>query len=99
MRWWTQSLRVFDPAFKAKFLHIAESLEALGPHKVREPYVKHLEGNLWEMRMKAPPGIARAIYMTAKGRRIVMLHTFVKKTRKTPKAAMKTARQRMKGVE
>jgi len=39
-------LNELDPSFKAKFLHIAEMLESLGPHKVREPYVKHLEGKL-----------------------------------------------------
>ncbi len=92
-------LACLDPAFKAKFLHIAELLEALGPHKVREPYVKHLEGSLWEMRMKAPAGIARAIYMTTKGRRIVVLHAFVKKTRKTPRKTLDLARIRMKEVE
>jgi phage-related protein len=89
-------LEMLDPSFKAKFLHIAEMLESLGPHKVREPYVKHLEDKLWEIRMKAQPGIARAIYVTAKGRRIIVLHAFVKKTQKTPRAALELARQRLK---
>jgi len=30
-------LEMLAPSFKAKFLHIAEMLESLGPHKVREP--------------------------------------------------------------
>jgi phage-related protein len=89
-------LESLAPAFRAKFLHIAEMLESLGLHKVREPYVKHLEDNLWEIRMKAQPGIARAIYVTAKGRRIIILHAFVKKTQKTPRAALELARQRLK---
>jgi len=84
------------PAFKAKFLHITEMIESLGPQKVREPYVKHLDGKLWEIRIKAQPGIARAIYITAKGRRIIVLHAFVKKTKKTPRGALDIARQRMK---
>jgi len=84
------------PSFKAKFLHIAEMLESLGPHKVREPYVRHLEGKLWEIRMKAQPGIARAIYITAKGQQIIVLHAFVKKIQKTPRAAIEVARQRLK---
>lgn len=75
-------LEIFDPSFKAKFLHIAERLESLGPHKVREPYVKHLEDKLWEIRMKAQPGIARAVYITAKGQHIIVLHAFVKKRQK-----------------
>jgi len=89
-------LEKLNPSFKAKFLHIAEMLESLGPHKVREPYVKHLEDKLWEIRMKAQPGIARAIYVTAKGRRIIILHAFVKKRQKTPRAALELARQRLK---
>jgi len=84
------------PSFKARFLHIAEMLESLGPHKVREPYVRHLEGKLWEIRMKAQPGIARAIYITAQGQRIIVLHAFVKKRQKTPRAAIEVARQRLK---
>lgn len=89
-------LDALNPTFKAKFLHIAEMLESLGPHKVREPYVKHLQEKLWEIRMKAQPGIARAIYVTVTGKRIVVLHAFVKKTQKTPRAAIELARQRMK---
>jgi len=46
--------------------------------------------------MKAQPGIARAIYVTVKGQRIIILHAFVKKTQKTPRAALVLARQRMK---
>ncbi len=89
-------LEMLAPSFKAKFLHIAEMLESLGPHQVREPYVKHLEGKLWEIRMKARPGIARAIYITATEQRIIILHAFVKKTQKTPRAAIEVARQRVK---
>jgi len=55
-------LDMLAPSFKAKFLHIAEMLESLGPHKVREPYVKHLEDKLWEIRMKAPPGCTGHLY-------------------------------------
>ncbi len=91
-----EELNALNPTFKAKFLHIAEMLESLGPHKVREPYVKHLQEKLWEIRMKAQPGIARAIYVTVTGKRIVVLHVFVKKTQKTPRAAIELARQRMK---
>jgi len=89
-------LDALAPTFKAKFLHIAEMLESLGPHKVREPYVKHLEDKLWEIRMKAQPGIARAIYVTVAGQRIIILYAFVKKTQKTPRAVLELARQRMK---
>ena len=60
--------------------------------------VKHLEGKLWEMRMKGRDGIARAIYLTATGERVVVVHAFMKKTQKTPAAALEVARERAKEV-
>lgn len=69
-----------------------------GLEKVREPYVRHLEDKLWEMRLVGRDGIARAIYVTASGRRIIVLRTFVKKTEKTPKRELELARERAKEV-
>ena len=36
--------------------------------------------------------------MTTTGRRVVVLHVFAKKSRKTPRRAFATARERMKQV-
>lgn len=58
-------LGMLDPSFKAKFLHIAKMLETLALHKVREPYIKHLEDKLWEIRMEARLGIAWSILLGA----------------------------------
>lgn len=44
--------------------------------------MKHLEGPLWEMRLKGKDGIARAAYVTAVGRRVVVVHMFAKKAQK-----------------
>ena len=79
----------------AKFLHIGDMLTELGPHKVTMPHVRHLEGKLWEMRMQAGKGGAgRAIYVAQKGQRLLILHAFVKKSQKTPKRHLETARER-----
>ena len=51
------------------------------------------------MRINGRDGIARAIYVTAKDRRIVIVHAFRKKTRKTPQAAIRTALSRMQELE
>ena len=83
---------------RQRFLRIAELIEQHGPAAMHEPYVKHLEGKLWEMRMKGRDGIARAICITAKGERVVVLHAFVKKTQKTPQRALEIARERAKEV-
>lgn len=73
---------------RQRFVRIAELIEANGLAAMREPHVKHLEDKLWEMRMKGRDGIARAIYVTAVGQRVVVVHAFVKKTQKTPKGAL-----------
>lgn len=83
---------------RAKFERIVMLMRQHGLDKVREPYVKHLEDKLWEMRLIGRGGIARAIYVTASGRRIVVLRTFVKKTEKTPKRDLELARERAKEV-
>ncbi len=75
-----------------------EMVEAVGLEQLHEPHVKHVEGKLWELRAKAAEGIARGFYVTMTGRRVVVLHVFAKKSQKTPKAALETARQRMKQV-
>lgn len=84
---------------RASFRRIVELIGAVGLERVREPYVKHLEGPVWEMRMKGRDGIARAAYVTAKGRRIVIVHVFAKKTQKTPRRDLETALRRAKEVE
>ena len=80
----------------AKFERILRMIEANGLNAMREPYVKHLEGKLWEMRMTGRDGIARAIYFTTAPKRVIVARIFVKKTQKTPRAEIETALKRMK---
>jgi phage-related protein len=81
---------------QATFLRLAERIEAVGLERVGHPHVKHLQDKLWEMRFSGRDGIARAIYVTAIGRRVVVVHAFLKKTQKTPQAALKLAERRAK---
>ena len=53
----------------------------------------------WEMRMKGKDGIARAVYVTAKGRRVVVVRAFVKKMQKTPRREIEIALQRAREVQ
>lgn len=71
-------------------------IETYGLERVHEPHVKHLEDRLWEMRMRGRDGIARAIYVTATGRRVVVLRVFSKKTQKTPRPEIELALRRAK---
>jgi len=54
---------------------------------------------LFEVRARGAEGIGRAFFCTLVGQRIVVLHGFVKKTRATPAAELKTARKRLKEVQ
>jgi phage-related protein len=88
-----------SPDLRAKFRRIVELIRSKGLDRVREPYVKHLEDRLWEMRLAGQNTIARAIYVAASGRRVVVLHAFIKKTEKTPRRALEIARARAKEVK
>jgi len=83
---------------QARFLRIAEMLEQLGPHQVGSPRVRPLQGKLWEMRMQGRDGIARAVYAAIHGRRLLVLHAFVKKTQATPRVALNIARTRLENT-
>lgn len=84
---------------RAKFEHIVHLIESFGLERAREPYVKHLEGRLWEMRLSGRDGIARSIYLTASGKRVVIVRTFVKKTQKTPRREIELALKRAKELK
>ncbi len=84
---------------RASFERIVRLIETNGLERVREPYVRHLERELWEMRLRGRAGIARAIYLAASGRRIVVVRVFVKKTEKTPRREIELARQRAKELK
>ncbi len=62
------------------------------------PHTKPIDDSLFELRVKGKEGIARVFYCTRVGKRIVMLHVFIKKTQKIPKKELKLATQRMKEV-
>ena len=93
-----EELKALPRDLLAKFYRIVELIESEGLQNIREPYVKHLENKLWEMRMKGKDGIARAIYVTATGKRVVVIRAFVKKTQQTPLNELKIARKRAKEV-
>lgn len=84
---------------QAKFEHITMLIKDFGLEKVREPYVKHVEGKIWEIRLKGRSGIARSLYLTSAGKRLVILRTFIKKTQQTPRKEIEIALERAKEVK
>ena len=62
------------------------------------PHVKHLTGPLWEMRLRGRDGISRALYVTVRDKRVVVVRVFLKKTHKTPRQEINLALRRAKEV-
>jgi phage-related protein len=83
---------------QARFLRFSEHIGQAGLESLGEPHVKHLEGKLWELRLTGRDGIARALYVTAIGRRVVVVRAFVKKTQKTPRSEVELALRRAKDI-
>ena len=107
MQWTVETLNAVVDAelealpkdMQARFTYISELIESFGLENVREPHVKHRQGPLWEMRLKGRDGISRAIYITATGRRVVVVRAFIKKTQTTPRKELELAMKRAKEVK
>ena len=80
------------------FVRISGMIEERGLLRMRMPHVRHLEGQLWEMRLRGRDGIARAMYIVVRGRRVVVVRVFVKKTEGTPRREIRLALQRAEEI-
>ncbi len=82
----------------ARYIVLTRRMEALGPN-LGEPHTKAFGNGLFELRLKGAEGIARVFFCTIIGRRVVMLHSFVKKTDKTPLRELAVAESRLKEIK
>ena len=82
----------------ARYIVLTRRMVALGPN-LGEPHTKALGNGLFELRLKGAEGIARVFFCALVGKRIVMLHTFVKKSERTPRREREIAETRMKEVK
>jgi phage-related protein len=84
-------------SLRARFRALTIRMEAYGPN-LGMPHTRALGDGLFEIRVKADEGIGRAFFCTLVGRKIVILHGFIKKTDKIPKQELAIARNRLKEV-
>jgi len=86
-----QPKKVQDKIFK-----VLEAIETL--ERIPSNYLKHLEGTkgLYEARIQLGDNIWRVFCFFDKGRLVILLNGFQKKTRKTPKKEIEMALQLMK---
>ena len=83
----------------ARYIVLTRRIVALGPN-LGEPHTKAFGEGLFELRLKGAEGIARVFFCTLVGRRVVMLHSFIKKTDRTPPRERRIiAEARMKEVK
>jgi phage-related protein len=81
----------------ARYIVLTRRMVILGPN-LGAPHTKAFGHGLFELRLKGAEGIARVFYCTLIGKRIVMLHSFIKKSDKTPLRERKIAEARLKEV-
>lgn len=93
-----QEIAALPSDLRARSSRIGFLIEDLGLERLREPYVRHLDGPLWEIRLKGKDLIARALYVTTRGRRVVIVRSFVKKSQKTPRREIALALARAREV-
>jgi phage-related protein len=82
---------------RASYARLTELLEEFGL-ELRMPHSRAMGGGLFELRPRGREGIARVFYCTKVGRKIIILHSFIKKTNETPKRELAIARRRQREV-
>ena len=87
----------FPKSILADFLRVVELIEEFGP-AIGRPHTAPLGKGLFEIRAKGREGIGRSIFCYVRDRKIIILHSFVKKTQKIPQKEMDKALKRMKEI-
>jgi phage-related protein len=82
----------------ARYIVLTRRMTAVGAN-LGTPHTEPFGDGLFELRLKGADGIARVFFCTLIGRRIMMLHSFIKKSQKTPLRELEIARKRMKEIK
>ena len=82
----------------ADYARLVELLAQHGP-SLRLPHSKAFGDGLFELRPRGRSGIGRAFYCFLLGKRIVIVHAFIKKTQETPDKELKLARKRVRELQ
>lgn len=93
-----QDILALPKTLQARYVSLTARMMEHGPN-LGEPHTKPFGAGLFELRLKGAEGIARVFYCAVVNRRIVMLHSFIKKSDKTPPAERRIAETRLKEVK
>ncbi len=94
-----RELKALPAKMRARFIRIVALIEAYGLEMVGMPYVRQIEGKLWELRLRGKQGIGRALYVTVQRKRVVVVRVFAKKSQRTPLREIRLAKERSKTIE
>ena len=89
------SIESWPAGIAASFVRIAEQISVSGPN-LGLPYTKAFGDGLFEIRARGKEGIGRAFFCTMVGKRVVILHGFIKKTQATSQSDLDLAKDRLK---
>jgi phage-related protein len=81
----------------ADYAHLVELVLEHGP-ALKMPHSRSLGEGLFELRPSGREGIGRAMYCFQVGRRVTVVHAFIKKTQETPPKELRLARRRVKEI-
>lgn len=92
------SIEAWPSGISASFVRIADQMVVSGPN-LGMPYTRPFGDGLFEIRAKGQEGIGRAFFCCIVGRRVIILHGFIKKTQATPAKDIEIARKRLKEIK
>ena len=75
---------------RAKTVHISNLIREFGLPNIGLPYIRHVQDKIWEIRALE----GRSLYITATGRKIIILRCFIKKSNKLPRKELQIALKR-----
>lgn len=93
-----EEISAFPVGIQARYIHLTDRMRIYGAN-LGMPHTKSIQDGLFELRMKSKEGIGRVFYCTLMNKRIVMLHSFIKKTQKIPSRELNVAILRMTEVK
>ena len=88
-------LNELDIKMRSKLVMTLKVLQEKG-NGLREPYSKHLEDGIFEIRGKVGTDISRVLYFFYFGGKIILTNGFIKKSQKTPRGEIEKAKANRK---
>jgi phage-related protein len=85
-------IKELEPKMQARMYKLVDMLEENG-QDLREPYSKHLNDGIFELRARVGSDISRVLYFFMIGKKAILTNGFIKKTNKTPPSEIDRAKR------